>query len=99
MIHISKTKSGKFIVVTLGNNGELLSSSEPLKSKQSAWKNARAQGNIFLNTLVVVQDDTSKMPQVWNVYRGWKTNKTDWQIEPVYVPGKNKKKVLSPKVR
>lgn len=40
MIHIKKNeKTGHFHIVYTGNNNEVLSVSEPLKTKQSAWKN------------------------------------------------------------
>jgi len=98
MIHISRTAKNKSIVVTLGNNGELLSSSEPLESKQSAWKNVKAQVKCFGALVIIVQDDTLAVPVCYGFNLNGDKNKLEKRY-PMYVPGKNKKKVLGPKVR
>lgn len=46
MIHILKTNSG-FHIQYCGKNGEILTYSEVLGSKQSAWKNIRAVMSLF----------------------------------------------------
>lgn len=68
MIHICKSKKTKeFYVVVTGNNNEILSTSELLKTKQSAWKNIRAQINQFSSSSCLVQDNTlrSKNKMIW----------------------------------
>lgn len=56
------------MVVTLADNGEVLATSEILKTKRSAWGNIYAQGNQFDNLLFMVQDDTTKpKPTVYSV--------------------------------
>lgn len=77
MIHISKSKKGNFIVANIGNNGEVLKSSEPLESKQACWKNIRSEAkncyaiygysNIVYDAVSLVQDDTLKKPVVYLV--------------------------------
>ena len=69
MIHINKSlKTGQFIVVTTGKNHEKLNSSELLKSKQSAYKNIRADLVEKESESALVQDNTLKHPEVVRVY-------------------------------
>lgn len=70
MIHISKSKKGNFIVANIGKNGEVLKSSEPLESKQSCWKNIKAEMKACYKyeiDMAVVQDNTLKKPVVYLV--------------------------------
>ena len=65
MVHISKSsKTNQFYVTVVGNNGEKLSVSEQLKTKQSAWKNIRAQLKVMQTDSTYVQDNTVKKPAV-----------------------------------
>lgn len=47
MIRIEKSKNKQYYVVLVGDNGEVLSTSETLKTKQSAWVNIAAQAKCF----------------------------------------------------
>lgn len=47
MIHINRSKDKKFYVTVVAENGEILSTSETLNSKQAAWKNIAAQCKAF----------------------------------------------------
>lgn len=69
MIHINKTKKGNFIVLSVADNGEILKSSEPLKSKQAAWKNIKAElkSCYVKGAFSFVQDNTVKNTKVWSV--------------------------------
>lgn len=65
MIIIKKSANKKFYVVITGENGEPLSTSELLNSKQAAWKNIKAQWDQFLfvdsrDIENSIQDDTKK---------------------------------------
>jgi uncharacterized protein YegP (UPF0339 family) len=69
MIHINKSrKTGQFIVTVVAENGEKLSSSELLKTRQSAIKNIRAQIIQFGNDSALVQDNTTKDVKVVRVF-------------------------------
>ena len=61
MIHIVKAEGG-YMVVTTGKKREVLATSEILKTKQSAFKNAWAQRYWFMPEPIymIVQDDTGK---------------------------------------
>lgn len=66
MIHIAKTKKGKFIVANIAKNGEILKVSETLNSKQAAWKNIKAEmKHCFVDSVALVQDDTLKKSAVY----------------------------------
>jgi uncharacterized protein YegP (UPF0339 family) len=69
MIHINKTKKGNFIVQNVAANGEILKSSEPLKSKANCFKNIRAEMKDCHRQYdyVTVQDNTGVKPKEWNV--------------------------------
>lgn len=56
-IIIKKSKSG-FRVRYVGNNNEILATSEVLTSKANAIKNAKAMGRLFGVTWVDVTDET-----------------------------------------
>lgn len=79
------------MVVVTGKNGEALSTSEVLKTKQSAWKNVRAQAENFPNYPMSyhVQDDTSKNKFLWLV---WPDKKIETHIpkKPAYTTSRNK---------
>lgn len=68
MLHIKKSKDGKFYVVATGSNSEPLTTSEMLKSKQAAWVNIKAQSNNFQLSeeghYVYVVDETVSHPVV-----------------------------------
>lgn len=71
MIYIKKSKDKQFFVDTTGNNGEILSHSETLKSRQSVWKNIAAEAKNFssdVDTFFTVIDVTGKVERV---YRFW----------------------------
>ncbi len=69
MIHIVKSKkTGQFMVIVTGNNNEKLSTSELLKTKQSAIKNIRAQLKELNGDSCYVQDNTIKKIAVVRVY-------------------------------
>lgn len=63
MIHISKSKDKKFYVTVVGENNEILSTSETLNSKQEAWKNIAAQWDMWQEACSVM-DNTLKKPKV-----------------------------------
>lgn len=94
--HIVKAKGG-FQVVCIGRNGRVLSTSEILKSKASAWGNVESQVNeIELDSYehecyAYVQDDTLANPVVWEV-GDFARSIVDDKKYPVYIPGKNPKK-------
>lgn len=56
MIRIEKSKNKQYYVVLVGDNGEVLSTSETLKTKQSAWVNIAAQAKCF-GSLIVADGD------------------------------------------
>lgn len=92
MYHIVKTKSKKFQIVLVGKNGEPLSTSELLNSKQAAFKNVLAQIKATVNPMVYIQDDTIKGTLVYLMWSdGSKHITNDVPLTPKYVPGKNKK--------
>jgi uncharacterized protein YegP (UPF0339 family) len=98
MHHIVKTKSGKFQVVLVAKNGEPLSISETLNSKQAAFKNIAAQVSVTGNILFYAQDDTTKTPFVYKVYQDGGRNQTeDLPSQSKYIPGKNPKKITPKK--
>lgn len=101
MIHIHKTRSGKFQVTNLAKNGEVLKSSEVFNTKQACWDNIKAELTecySYVNILlwIFVQDDTGKQRDVYRYY-----SSGVWSIvqsckkEPKYLPGKNVKKKKS----
>jgi hypothetical protein len=70
MIHIKKSKGGQFRVVNSGRNGEILKTSENLKTKQSAWKNIKAdyiENYTIRATGIFVQDDTLTNPKTYRM--------------------------------
>jgi len=88
MYHIVPSANSKFRVVLVAENGEVLSTSQPLSSKQKAWGNIRSQ--LFsCSGYADVQDDTAKELYVITMYAdGSKYSRT--RGVPKYVPGKNK---------
>ena len=68
MINIKKSKDGLFFVTYHAKNGEILATSEMLKSKQSAWKNITSVYKIFPEkpapNHVYVTDMTGKKEQL-----------------------------------
>lgn len=72
MIHIHRSVDKKFYVTVVAENGETLSTSEMLNSKQAAWKNIKAQAAEFAShNWQDVTDNTGKKPvkyeyQFWN---------------------------------
>lgn len=98
MYHIvkSKSKTQPFQVVLVGDNGEPLSASELLKSKQAAWKNVKAvMCSVFsegdVDCFCLVQDDTLKFPKAYRLYN---TGRKDayLTVKPKYIAGKNPKR-------
>lgn len=83
MIHITRTKKGQFMVTNTGKNGEILKTSELLKSKQSAWKNVKADmdancGREDWNLLV--QDGAKKTPEVVRFYSSGSKLETAYKL-------------------
>lgn len=87
------------MLVTVADNGEPLSTSEILSSKQKCFANAKSQLCScyisladYLHPGVLVQDDTGKKSVLYLVKMKGKANKyiQDF-LKPKYVPGKNKK--------
>jgi len=92
MIHISKTKKGLFIVVTVANNGAVTNTTETLSSKAKCYKNIRATMKQWEADLVNVQDDTTTEPGVWAISHTSREYLPDMKAEPRYIPGKNPKR-------
>lgn len=66
MIHISKTKKGKFIVANIADNGEILKVSETLNTKANAWKNIKAElKGCYSYGIAYVQDNTGAIPRIY----------------------------------
>lgn len=68
MIHIKKNKKELFYVSYLGENGEILATSESFATKQSAWKNISSMYKNLPNSehlYVEVIDMTGKKPQTY----------------------------------
>lgn len=101
MYHIVKSKSKErpFQVVNVdGGNGEVINTSQLLKSKQACLKNIIAgMNNVYSDCektdkmYVSVQDDTLKTPNAFSLYDD---GKKVYRIEamPRYIPGRNPKK-------
>jgi hypothetical protein len=93
MVHIVKTKTG-FMVVTVAKNGEPLSTSEVLSSKQKCWTNVKAQIKAFenQNNGIYVQDDVfvkSIMYYFYMTYGGkWIKDLTGFTPKPKYKSNK-----------
>lgn len=103
MIHLTKVKTG-YMVVTLADNGKVLTTSEILKSKRSAWINIEAQLSQYsagtdeepMLAKVKVQDDTKDYPEVWE-YEGFIRMRFPQNPKPKYIPGKNPKRITPKK--
>lgn len=93
MIHITRSKTG-YMVVAIASNGEVLSTSEVLKSKPACWKNIVATlDDCYIIRSVRVQDDTLKEPKVYVIDdAGDKYVSLSHDPEPKYIPGKNTKR-------
>lgn len=71
MIHIAKSAhTGLFHTATIATNGEELSSSEGLSSKENAIKNISAHLESWQTHFVFVQDDTYNDSKIITVYPG-----------------------------
>ena len=105
MYHICKTKSKThpFQVINVGGNGEVINTSQLLKTKWGAIKNIIANmETVFYDDNVAipcsgesychVQDDTLKKPTAFTLY-GTKQKVYNIDAGPKYIPGKNPKKV------
>lgn len=98
MYHIVKTKSKKFQVVLIGDNGEVLSTSEHFTRKEKAFKNAHAQIDLVYEEKETdrlygfVQDDTPTKSLRYKLYDNGNKVKTDVNPVDKYIPGKNPKK-------
>ena len=69
MVHIVKSKkTGQFMVIVTGRNGEKLSTSELLNTKQSAFKNVRAQLVQMESDNCCVQDNSKNGNPIVRVY-------------------------------
>lgn len=96
MIHIAKTDTG-FIVATIADNGEVLSSSEVLSSKQKCWTNVFSQHKQWDGGFVLIQDDCRKKSIVYcvDVFDGKVGKFVDAggvNPEPKYIPSSTKPK-------
>lgn len=89
MYHIVKSKTG-YQVVAIAGNGEVLSTSEVLKSKQRCITNLKSLAKLSISgCMYLFQDDTLKYPVVKMIDR-YGIYPTDMEIpEPKYIPGKN----------
>ncbi len=87
MIHLSKSKTG-FYVVTTGNNGELLHNTETLETKANCYKNIRSSMNQYgTPVLIRYQDDTVTPAAVYEIsYKG--RRKLLDKPKPKYTPKK-----------
>lgn len=68
MIIISLTRNNQYKVQYKAGNNEILSTSEPLKNKKSAWKNIHAMAKNFQSTgevEIAVKDLTTEEPEVF----------------------------------
>lgn len=98
MHHITETKSGKFMVVLIGKNGKVLSTTEELSNRRNCFKNIQAQAvQMGLTQTVECQDDTRMeyciiMPNGKVAKYG--RPKADAYLKPAYIPGKNPKKKI-----
>ncbi len=97
MIHLCRSaKTKEFYVVVLAKNGEVLSTSELLKSKASAWKNIKSQITSITGsamTRVNVQDDTIQKPCIYLIDAYGFKLKVSVVPVPLYTPSiKSKKK-------
>jgi len=94
MIHIAKSDTG-FIVANLADNGEVLSASEVLSSKQKCWVNIYSQHEQWASGWVYAQDDTVNVSVVYRVFvsKG-KGDKKRLKIKPKakYIPSTTKPK-------
>lgn len=96
MLHITKNKKKEFQLVNVGENGELLASTEGVKTRQSIFKNLVAQRANFNQypqspSHSLVQDDIAN--KVWEVdLSGTATVHTTGIVKPKYISGKNPKK-------
>jgi hypothetical protein len=79
------------MVVTLAKNGEVLSTSELLKSKGNCYKNIRASMDEHDSIKTYFQDDTLKIPKVKRIFSTDKgIDLTDFLPHPIYTPSKKK---------
>lgn len=92
MIHLTKVKTG-YMVATLADNGEVLATSEILKTKRSAWMNIYSQANGFDYQTFLVQDDTAKpKPMVYTLEEFKKPYKQPkFKPHKKYSPAKTRK--------
>lgn len=94
MYHIVTRGKGFFYVVLTGKNYEPLTITESFPTKQSAWKNIRAQIKTFIgNAECYVQDETDR----YNIKRYCVGKTGKYLVEGaksgvMYIPGKNSKK-------
>ena len=96
MYHIVKSKSKKFQVVNLANNGKVINDSEELNSRQACHKNIisnKDSVNLEENEVMHfrVQDDTKKVPEAYTLFSTGE-KETDIPAEPKYVHGRNPSK-------
>lgn len=99
MYHITKVKGG-FMLVAVAQNGETLSTSEVLTTKDKCFVNAKAQLKScfvsladYLHPGVLVQDDTGVKSVLWLVrLKGRKSLYVQSEVKPKYIPGRNPKK-------
>jgi uncharacterized protein YegP (UPF0339 family) len=89
MIHICRSaKTKQFYVVTLAKNGEVLSTSELLKSKSACLKNILSQMDAFSCITVHFQDDTLKKPLLYNLFGDKSKSVSKFPPHPIYTPSK-----------
>jgi uncharacterized protein YegP (UPF0339 family) len=72
MIYINKSKDKKFYVTIIGDNNEVLNTSEMLNTKQAAWVNIWAVMNVLGTLQSKVKDCTVKKPVMYVVTYGVK---------------------------
>ena len=105
MIYIKKSKNKQFRVVVTSDNGEPLSVSEALKSKQSAWKNIKSQMIQYESLHCFVEDETVTPTLVYKVHEnGERELKHDLSLHKIIKSSKtytthNPKQILHPNYR
>jgi uncharacterized protein YegP (UPF0339 family) len=94
MLHLTKRKDGKFEVVNVGENGEMLSTTtQGFEKKAECYKNMIAQSKPFNGFHLFFQDDTHVKISVYVLYFDGSKEKYEIQNpQPKYIPGKNPRK-------
>lgn len=85
MIHIIRTNNNKFEVVTVAKNGELLNrTGQFFERRAGCYKNIRASMDEWGKEQKEFQDDTTKTPAMYRLYKTGKPVKLRMPPKPVY---------------